>query len=141
MTTVGEGVDLPIDMLGSSADHLRAEHDALVREIEQLRVVADAIAARPVAELSGDIERVLSLVAGQILHHIRTEYDHQAHLALRDGRPIPSRATVEEIDRLAERLAALGPAALGRGVDASHALRATLFDLHTLLHLHFASGC
>ncbi len=140
-TTTGEAVDLPIDVLGSAAHELCAEHDALAQEIEQLPVVADAIAVRTVAELRGDLERALSLVADRILPHIRTEYDHHAHLAFHDCRPVPSRADVDEIDRLAERFTELGRAALRDGADAPHALRATLFDLHTILRLHFASGC
>lgn len=141
MITVGEGVDLPVDVLPSATDDLCAEHGALAQEIQQLTAVADAIAARPVAEHRSDIERVLGLVAGPILQHIRTEYDHHAHLAFRDCRPVPARADVERIEREAAQLADLGQAVLDGGASDAHALRAALFDLHTVLQLHFASPC
>jgi hypothetical protein len=140
-TTVGEGVDLPIDVLQSPTNDLCEEHEVLAQGIDQLAIVAEAIAVRPFGQLGPDIERVLRFVAGPILRHIQTEYDLHAHLAFRDCRPVPSRAEVEEIERQAGRLADLGAAGDGSGAEGPHALRAALFELHTLLHLHFASGC
>lgn len=139
MSALGEAVDLSIDPIGSPVHHLRAEHDELAREIGQLQVVADDLGARPVEQLSTDVERALRLVRERIAPHIRGEYEHEAHLAFRDCRPVPSVAEVEEIERVAARLAEAGPLAL-EGGDV-HALRAALFDLHVLLRVHFAGCC
>ena len=141
MNDTGQGTDLFVDIHPKHAGDLCVEHDALALEIEQLRILAGALALRPVSAIQGDIERAWRLVADRAVPHIREEHEHHMHLALRDGRPLPPRNDETEIERLAGRLDELGPVVRSGAPDAVRALRAVLFDLHTLLHLHFAGGC
>lgn len=140
-TSAGETFDLPVQDHPSSADDICEEHVVLAQRLVELRELAEGMPTIPSGELPGRISGVCHLVASRIIPHVRSEYDHRAHLAVRDGRPIPGREQEGEIERLGGRLLEVWTGALNSPVDATHALRGVLFDLHTLLHLHFEVGC
>ena len=140
MSVIGEAVDLPVD----TVERTELRHDdeePLAAEIEELSLLANALSLRPIAELRSDVERVTRFVRERLVVRMESDYEQAVHLAIRDCRPVPSRATLEELEQLATRLEALAPAALAGTTDALHPLRATLFDLHTLLRLHICGAC
>jgi len=124
-----------------STDDFCEEHQILTEHLVELREVAERMPSLAPREVSDRLERVCGLLAGRVVPHIRAEYEHHAHLATRDHRPIPGQEQEAEIERLARRLIEAWETAPGTGTAPLHTMRGLLFDLHTLLRLHFEAGC
>lgn len=138
-----EATELPIDHAAPGIDDICAEHAALASEIGRLHTVAEAIATKPLSVLRPELEAVERLVNGRLVPHLRSEHERRALLAFHDHRHCPQTAEEAEIGRLAEQLGCLWPIAPGRegDADALKALRAVLFDLHTVARLQLGEGC
>ena len=133
--------DLPAEHREWSSDDFCEEHRVLTERLAELRELADQMASLAPHEVRDRLERVCGLIANRIVPHVRSEHDHHAHLATRDHRPIPGQEQEAEIERLARQFIAVWESAPSGTADPPHSLRGLLFDLHSLLRLHFEAGC
>jgi hypothetical protein len=115
-----------------------SEHEALALRITELRAVAEGMGPLPAREVDHRLESACDLIAHRILPHVHAEYEHCAHLALRDHRPIPGREQEREIEMLGNRLVEIWRRENAAPLVARPWVRGLLFDLHALLRLHFS---
>ena len=137
----GENADLLVDHRDWSSDEFCEEHRVLTERLAELREVADGMTSLASHEVGDRLERICGLLANRIVPHVRSEYEHRAHLATRDGRPIPRREQEAEIERSADLLIAAWESVPSGTAGPPPSLRGLLFDLHSLLRLHFDAGC
>ncbi len=137
----GEISVLPVDHREWSSDEFCEEHRVLTERLAELREVGDKMTSLAPHEVGDRLERTCGLLANRIVPHVRSEYEHRAHLAARDGRPIPGREQEAEIERSADLLIAVWESVPSGTAGPPHSLRGLLFDLHSLLRLHFDAGC
>lgn len=123
-----------------------AEHDDLQDVLEAVRGAADRLSDEPGPEALAAVAEAHRLLTERLLPHEYAE-EHQLYPALAptlggpEATATMSRAHAE-IDRLARRIATHLTLADSDGVPASEQLddlRACLYELHTVLRLHFTS--
>ena len=123
---------------------LRDEHKELFPHIEQLRAVADAIGAAPVASLRRSIDEAYLFLSQHLIPHAQAEERALYPLVGRLMGAPEATATMSrdhvEIGRLTQELGALRASLGDTGLDAAQeqALRRLLYGLSALVTVHFA---
>jgi len=121
---------------------LRDEHATLVRQIEGIRRVADAIGVVPVAAVRKEIAGVREFLVGQLIPHARAEDVAMYPVVGRAMGASEATATMrhdhEAIVDLTEQLAALEPELMGDRLapGVERALRRILYGLYMLVRVH-----
>ena len=129
----------------AATDPLRAEHAALMPRIEELRMLADTIDGKSVAELVPGVERAYDLVEHHITPHAMAEervlYPAVERLMAAPGATATMTRDHVEISHLLMQLDAIrGALAEGGQLLAGRRreLRRLLYGLHTVIKLHLA---
>ncbi len=141
----GPRARVALDEPGSAlARRFSAEHQVLRPDLDQLRVVADALGAAEPAAAVADVRRVHHFLAEELLPHEEAE-DRALYPAVAsalggtDPTGAMSRTHVEighhvrRLGRLIDQLPAEGP-----DEDDIVEMRRILYGLHAILRLHFA---
>jgi iron-sulfur cluster repair protein YtfE (RIC family) len=122
-------------------DPLRAEHAELRPHLDALDTLA-ADLSRPAPDLPARLADAVAFLQGHLVPHARAEeaalYPAVERALAAPGATATMRADHGEITRRIDRLAASLPSGVQLDDEQRESLRAQLYGLSAILHLHFA---
>jgi heavy metal translocating P-type ATPase len=128
----------------ATSARFRAEHQALLGGLDELKAVADGLASLPARQAAAELEAVRTFLGGQLLPHEHAEeatlYPRLTTVNAGEDPTGPLIGVHREIERLVHLLdgltAQLPPD--GPSPEDRVELRRLLYGLHAILRLHFA---